>query len=362
MVQARIGNNFDIDAITRMVNADANVPATEDKPFVDQQAEALEAEAEEFETELQNPSSNRVDEARRFMESSGAAKLSAGRLSAIQSGITVSETRNEFSFGGRRADDWSEQREKSEERERKRQDDIAKFADDAQEATERRQAEIERQQRAEAWNNSDHTYAGQRMSAAQWLQMIQWFKDPANRTAWEDAMMAETGQTREQVRATGGKIDRLNELIEKESRGEQLSPEEIMERDRLSRDREVQEGMRIARERATLAQGIRPEVSNQADAQIADVASNDASAEIALGTRSDLLSGGNASGAIVQPRTSLTAQVEGHGDFAATAPSLRANFIAANAATGAPLDQPAPQVIANAAPVEARVSVSGMDV
>lgn len=362
MVQTRTGTNFDIDAITRLVNADANVPAMSDQSITDPMTEALEAEAEDFETELQNPSSNRVDEAQRFMERPGAAKLSAGRLSAIQSGITVAETRNEFSFGSQRGDRILEEREKSEEKERAEKARAANVADDLNEVAERRHAEIERRERAEAWANTDHTYAGQKMSAEQWLRMIQWFKQPENRAAWEDAMMAETGQSRDRVRETAAKMDRLDALIEKEARGEVLSADEIAERDRLNRDRDVQQGMRVRRDQMELGGRVQPQVANQADAQAVQTSADTTSATATVNASLDVLAGEDDVSATTTPRTSVATQIEGRSEFI-TAPTLRTNFVAANAAT-TPLDQPSPQVIASAAPAAPVVAANagGFDV
>lgn len=362
MVQTRTGTNFDIDAITRLMNADANVPAMSDQSITDPMAEALEAEAEDFETELQNPSSNRVDEAKRFMERPGAAKLSAGRLSAIQSGITVAEKRDEFSFGSQRGDRILEEREKSEEKERADKARAANVADDLNEVAERRQAEIERRERAEAWASRDHTYAGQKLSPEQWLRMIQWFKQPENRAAWEDAMMAETGQSRDRVRETAAKMDRLDALIEKEARGEVLSADEIAERDRLNRDRDVQQGMRVRREQMDLQQGIRPEVANQADAQAVQTSADTTAETATVNARMDILAGANGNPVTALPRTSVTAQMDGQTEFS-TAPSLRDHHRASLAAT-TPLDQPAPPVIASAAPAApvAAANAGGFDV
>ncbi|NJS13517.1 MAG: hypothetical protein HC788_01580 [Sphingopyxis sp.] len=365
MVQERVsGNgNFDIDAITRLVNADANAPALIDQPFIDPVADAFAADVKDTADEIKyNPGSNLAEEAMQIMNAPGAAKLGAGVLADLRAAVQLQEEKaangaDAFMRGDRV---WEERKERD-DKDRKEQSRVADIADDLQNAEERRQAEIERQQRADVWNNSDHTFAGQRMSADEWLRMIQWFKQPENRAAWEDAVMAETGQSRDQVRRTGDKIERLDELIEKQSRGEELTAEEQAEMNRLNNDRDVQNGMRIRREQMALEQN-RPQVSNQTDAQAAATSIDVTSATETVDASLDVLSGGNDSGAIAPSRTSLTAQIEGQGEFATTAPSLRDHHRAALAAT-APLDQPAPQVIASAAPVPPVPAVNaGFDV
>jgi hypothetical protein len=130
MVQERIsgnGNFQDLDAILKSANAMENASTLIEQPFVDREMAELEAEAAELETDLQNPSSNRVDEAQAFMQRTGAAKLN---VSGLQAGITIQESRNEFSGGARGSERMWEEREKREEKERKEQAKIADMADD----------------------------------------------------------------------------------------------------------------------------------------------------------------------------------------------------------------------------------------
>lgn len=363
MVQERVtGNgNFDIEAIRAAANAmeggDAVIPQASAQLAVD----AFAAEVEEMTDDIRfNPSTNLAEEATQILNSPMAARLDSGVLMNLRAAVNLQEEKQENgSSAFVRGDTWNERRERD-QKDRDEKANAAKIADDIQDI--QQQQEQQRQQRAEAWRNEEHDYAGQRMTGAQWMQLIQWFKQPENRAAWEDAVMAETGQSRDQVRATGDKIERLDELIEKQSRGEELTAEEQAELERLNNDRDVQEGMRIRREQMDRQQGVRPEVSSQADAHASITSEETTSVAATVDASLEILSGANASGAIAPSRTSLATQVEGRGEFAATAPSLRANFVAANAATGAPLDQPAPQVVVSAAPVEARVSVSGMDV
>ena len=323
--------------------------------------DAFAAEVEEMTDDIRfNPSSNLSEEAAQILNSPMAARLYSGVLMNLRAAVNLQEEKQENgSAAFVRGDSWNERRERD-QKDRDEKANAAKIADDIQDI--QQQQEQQRQQRAEAWRNEEHDYAGQRMTGAQWMQLIQWFKQPENRAAWEDAMVAETGQSRDQVRATGDKIERLDELIEKQSRGEELTAQEQAELERLNNDRDVQEGMRIRREQMDRQQGVRPELSSQADTHASITSGETTSVTATVDASLEILSGKNASGAIAPSRTSLATRVEGRGEFAATAPSLRANFVAANAATGAPLDQPAPQVVVSAAPVEASVSVSGMDV
>ncbi|HEX7822825.1 MAG TPA: hypothetical protein VF463_19675 [Sphingobium sp.] len=97
------------------------------------------------------------------------------------------------------------------------------------------------------WRQSSHTYAGQTMDGEQWHRLMNWFRDPANVTAWEDAMMAQTGQSREEVRQTGGKMKRFYDLMEKDARGT-LTGAEKSEFDKLNDDRDVKQGVAVQQE------------------------------------------------------------------------------------------------------------------
>lgn len=250
MVQERsAGNgNFDIDAISRAANAmadraNAALVETTQIPEIDHALEAIESEAADLTDEiLSNPSSNRADEAMAFLATPAAAKLKAGVVSGIQAAITIQQEKATNGADAFRTSNetWQAQKDKREQ-ERKAAEDADEFGDKMQNAAQ--QNEQQRQERAEAWANSDHEYAGQKMSAEDWLRMIAWFKSPENRKAWEDAMMAETGQSRDQVRATGDKIDELDALIEKESRGEILTAEEQARKTTLGNDAQVRQGI-----------------------------------------------------------------------------------------------------------------------
>jgi hypothetical protein len=141
-----------------------------------------------------------------------------------------------------------------------------------------------------------------------------------------------------------------------------LSADEIAERDRLNRDRDVQQGMRVRREQMDLQQGIRPEVVNQADAQAVQTSADTTAETETVNARMNILAGANGNPVTALPRTSVTAQMDGQTEFS-TAPSLRDHHRASLAAT-TPLDQPAPPVIASAAPAApvAAANAGGFDV
>lgn len=106
-----------------------------------------------------------------------------------------------------------------------------------------RQQEIQKQNEA-AWLQSSHTYAGQTLSGEDWEQMRKWFGDEENVAAWEDAMMAETGQSRDEVRRTGGKMKRFYDLMDKDKKGT-LTQAERDEFKRLNEDRDVKRGVQV---------------------------------------------------------------------------------------------------------------------
>ncbi|MDQ4418846.1 hypothetical protein OOT33_00090 [Sphingobium sp. DEHP117] len=126
------------------------------------------------------------------------------------------------------------------------------------------QQELERQHEAE-WLASSHTYAGQTLSGEDWKKMMHWFADDANIAAWEEAMMAETGQSREEVRRTGGKMQRFYELMDRQAKGT-LTKEERAEFDRLNNDREVKRGTEVQAEIQGLRHSQSAELSGRNDA------------------------------------------------------------------------------------------------
>jgi hypothetical protein len=130
----------------------------------------------------------------------------------------------------------------------------------------RREAENEA-----AWLGSSHTYAGQTLSGEEWMQMRDWFGNEDNVAAWEDAMMAETGESREEVRQTGGKMKRFYDLMDKDAKGT-MTGDERTEYDRLNQDREVKRGIEKQKE----MQGIRVDHGQDHTAQSASTYSGDA--------------------------------------------------------------------------------------
>ena len=208
---------------------------------VDPVAEAFASDVEEMTDDIRfNPSSNLAEEAAQILNSPLAARLDSGVLMNLRAAVNLQEEKQEN--GGNafaNGEAWNERREQT-ERERKEQARVADIADDIQNA---QQQEQQRQERAEAWRNEEHDYAGQRMTGAQWMQMIQWFRTPENRTEWEDAMMAETGQTRDQVRATGSRMDRYFDLMEKQANGGTLNQDEQSEFSTLDSDPAVRRGV-----------------------------------------------------------------------------------------------------------------------
>jgi hypothetical protein len=144
MALERTDKNFDIDAIARLANADANaspmdavmrnaVPATEqDQPFIDPIAEAFADEANDIADEIKYvPGTNRADEALQLINSTLAAKLPSGVIAGLRAAVQLQEEKagnNADAF--MRGDRVLEEREKREEKERKDKADTAKFGED----------------------------------------------------------------------------------------------------------------------------------------------------------------------------------------------------------------------------------------
>lgn len=125
--------------------------------------------------------------------------------------------------------------------------------------------EQERQQENERqWLATSHTYAGQTLSGEDWRKMAEWFHDPTNATAWEDAMMAQTGQSRDEVRRTGGKLKRFYDLMDKDAKGT-LTGVERTEFDDLQKDKDVRLGVSVQRQVQGLQNNQTPGLSEQRD-------------------------------------------------------------------------------------------------
>ena len=123
------------------------------------------------------------------------------------------------------------------------EDNVDAFSD----AVHDQREEARRQQ--EEWSQSEHTFAGQTMTGDEWSAMKKWFDDPDKVAGWEQAMMAETGQSLEEVRRTGGKLRRFYELVDKQAQGKPLTTDEKAEFEKLNNDRDVQTGVTVQQKR-----------------------------------------------------------------------------------------------------------------
>jgi hypothetical protein len=221
---------------------------------------------------------------------------------------------------------------------------ISEWRDAAEEAE--HQQEIMRQQRAEAWASDTHDFAGQKLTGAEWHEMAKWFQSDENVAAWEDEMMAQTGQTREQVRAMGGKMRRFYELTEMQAHGDKLTPAQQAEFDSLQRDTQVKRGVTVQRQIQENQRSVAP-VSNANDANL-----DGSITERFTQSTSTYEDAGSARGAPISANanclsatdasraTSITVAGELDGNVAVTsAPPLRAAFndAAINAGTVAPI-------------------------
>jgi hypothetical protein len=128
-----------------------------------------------------------------------------------------------------------------EQREREKNEDALADTVSTINATEREEANLK------AWSQSSHTYAGQTLDGHEWLDLMKWFDNPENLSVWEDAMMAATGQTRDEVRQTGGKMKRFYDLMEQDARGT-LTDEERREFEELQQDKDIIRGLEVQKE------------------------------------------------------------------------------------------------------------------
>lgn len=145
------------------------------------------------------------------------------------------------------------------EREEEASDFISQWVQNAQ------QQQAEREHERE-WMQSPHTYAGQTMDAAQWKQMMEWFADQ-NVAQWEDAMMAETGQSREEVRQTGGKMKRFYDLMDKDAK-DTLTKEESAEFKQLNDDSDVKRGVEVQQEIQSLQNSPKAHLADRNEATL----------------------------------------------------------------------------------------------
>lgn len=327
--QRAAGNgNFDIDAIRMAANAMENPSAVIDQPLVDPVADAFAVDVDDMVDELRfNPSSNLTEEAQQIMNSPLAARLGAGVMADLRAAVQLQEEKAANGADAFMRGDavWEEQKEKR-EKERAEQAKIADMADDANNG--------QLSTKPDQYGNSQQDYAdlsnelksrdGQERYMA-FLRLLHpnmtdaQIRDRMEKTAAIAARESNQPLTERQQ----GLLENMPPAEEAELKGE------------------------VAQYNEMNAGRFTPTVANQADAQVVNLASNDASAEIALGTRSDLLAGGSAAISPVVPRTSVASQIDDP-SIATSMQPLRTNFAAANAAT-TPLDLPAPQ-IASASP------------
>ncbi|MBJ7443779.1 MAG: hypothetical protein JHD32_05585 [Sphingobium sp.] len=152
-----------------------------------------------------------------------------------------------------------------EERAKDRDDQLLSYAAQTLE-------EIEvRRQREEAsyqeWRQGSHTYAGQTMDGEDWHRAMNWFRDPSNVADWEDAMMAKTGQSRDEVRQTGGKMKRFYDLMEKDARGS-MNADERAEFTKLNEDKDVKRGVEVQQEIQGVDNSVMAKMSERNEATL----------------------------------------------------------------------------------------------
>lgn len=170
-----------------------------------------------------------------FLKEAIEAKAEQAKISAREAGFVAPEMGN--LIDGKTI----------QERERDKDDEARAYvASIAQDIEQRRQQEREEASYQE-WHQTRHTYAGQTMDGEDWHRLLTWFRDPANTAAWEDAMMTETGQSRDEVRQTGGKMKRFYDLMEKDARGT-ITKDERADFDKLNADKDVKRGVEVQQE------------------------------------------------------------------------------------------------------------------
>jgi hypothetical protein len=350
MVQERIsGNgNFDIDAIMRLANADANAPTMIDQPFIDPVADAFAADVEDMVDEIRyNPSANLIEEAQQIMNSPMAAKLGAGVMADLRGAVQLQEEKaangaDAFTRGDRM---W-EEREKREEKERKEQAKIADMADDAQNAqlsTTPDRHGLSEQNYADL-NNELQTRAGQERFMAFLRMMNPNLSDADIRQRLEiaNAITAERG---------GRGNAETRRIIES------TSPELVEEvTGNLAQWNEMQ------------GRSPTPDANNHANAEAGAISADTRSYDPLASTsaRMGILGGNDSTAAFIDAnpavatRLSVSAQFDNQTNFAGT-PSLGRSFVAANEAT-IPLDVRQPQLASAAPAMPAAPANAGLDV
>jgi len=179
------------------------------------------------------------------------AKAAQQRDAAVQAGFAMPS--NEQLIDGKTP----------QERDKERDDEAISYAALVREELD----EIRKREEAsyQEWRQTRQTYAGQTMNGEDWHRMMNWFRDPANAADWENAMMAKTGQSREEVRETGGKMKRFYDLVEKDARG-RMSQDERSEFDKLNADKDVKRGVEVQQEIQGLQRSRSLEVSGASEA------------------------------------------------------------------------------------------------
>ncbi|MEK6637719.1 MAG: hypothetical protein AABY88_06505 [Pseudomonadota bacterium] len=352
MVQGRAaGNgNFDIDAITRLVNADAIVPAVIDQPFIDPAADAFAADVQETADQIRyNPGSSLVEEAAQLMNAPGAAKLGAGVMADLRAAVQLQEEKaangaDAFMRGDRV---WEERKERD-DKDRKEQARIADFAEDA--------------------NNGQLSTTPDRYGLSQ--QNYAELNDELKTRDGQDRFMnflrmMNPGMTDEQIRR---RFD--DAQIVAAVRSGQATDEQRRTYNGMSEERRDDASTSLAQYQEMGGSRFTPTVANRVDAQATGLSANAASSDpqATTGASLNLLSDGSATDAQATTssrpisRVSVSAQVDGQAAISG-APSLRGQFGAALTAT-TPLDAPrlASATAAPPPPAPAAVVPSGFDV
>ena len=243
-----------------------------------------------------------------------------------------------------------EEREKDEDAKDNLVSAVEKLESDREEAERKAQEE-----RAELWANSEHTYAGQTMSAPQWLATIDWFQDEDNIAAWE-AEMVKRGITPNKIRSTKNKMDQLDNFILKESRGELLTTAEKREMETLSNDKDVQTGHSVRRNLMDLDQSVTNaanvthgtnRISQRMSAlEIADSTPSNNDVNVNVETRNVTMESN-----VTQISTSISKSIDGVGNTSGLTASFNQNaegvVVKANNPTPTNNNQPITKVAAN---------------
>lgn len=348
MVQERVsGNgNFDIDAITRLVNADANAPALIEQPFVDPVADAFAADVQDTADEIRhNPGSNLAEEAMQIMNAPGVAKLGAGVMADLRAAVQLQEEKaangaDAFMRGDRV---WEERKERD-DKDRKEQARIADFADDAQNATQR--------MTPEQWDQApSREYPG--MTNAEALSAIRRIN---GNLPFYSQMAVQRGLIREDERPEFERLMQVRErMLVAERNGNTNTAEH--QADRRSWETAPQNLRTATTDIVVLAN----ERGADAPTPVVAGASGNAIGSAARNSEVDALSvdgGGPPSAAPTVP-VSVAANLDRVDGATADRMSLASTFN--SSASGASAPQPPAAVVAPTAPAPPRVAAAGFD-